>query len=103
MKEWKRFPSQLLRLRFVLWVAQVCVVHGGTPVCAAGSYLWPRPPADTPSYTPTHLHQVGLPLFGGRSWALSTTLYHQHIGMRGVSALDCLHYCQPGLPQVSSG
>ena len=42
-----------------------------------------------------------VPFFGRIGYELSVALYNQHVGTRGVSELDCLHFCQPGLPQVS--
>jgi hypothetical protein len=35
-----------------------------------------------------------------RGFDLSVPLHASHVGARGVAELDCLHYCQHGLPEV---
>ncbi|GBF96537.1 hypothetical protein Rsub_09120 [Raphidocelis subcapitata] len=49
---------------------------------------------------PAHeiLGRYGVPIMGG--FAYSVPLHSAHIGLRGVSELDCLHYCSYGLPEI---
>ncbi|KIY98626.1 hypothetical protein MNEG_9339 [Monoraphidium neglectum] len=35
-----------------------------------------------------------------RGFDLSVPLHASHVGARGVAELDCLHYCQHGLPEI---
>ena len=40
-----------------------------------------------------------MPILGGYAW--SVPLWGAHPGTRGQPALDCLHHCHPGLPELS--
>jgi hypothetical protein len=44
------------------------------------------------------LPQYDVPIMGGFSY--SVPLHIAHPEMRGTSALDCLHYCSFGLPEI---
>jgi hypothetical protein len=44
------------------------------------------------------LPSYGVPIIGGHSF--SVPLHVAHPAMRGSSELDCLHYCQLGVPEV---
>jgi hypothetical protein len=42
--------------------------------------------------------KYAMPVIGG--FAYSVPLHGSHPGLRGTPALDCLHYCSHGLPEV---
>ena len=48
------------------------------------------------------LRGSGIAVLGQQSYNMSVALAEQHVGdmVRGWSNLDCLHFCQGGIPQV---
>jgi len=88
-----------------------CVPYGGIMYDRWNGNLYAQPTARGVAVTSvlrgTRLNRIArdvltnhVPFFGRTGYELSVALYNQHVGTRGVSELDCLHYCQPGLPQI---